>query len=115
MREQKRIRDLEKDKKRKALTGGDVGEGGRQNISNAFIDKILNDEPLYPETEQSMDQSQIMVPQIAKEELKIAPYVIEMDIPPPVSSLFRFVTITHRKNQLHTTDPCSAISLINPK
>ena len=88
MREQKRIRDLEKDKKRKAI-GGDVGEGGRQNISNAFIDKILNDEPLYPETEQSLDQSQI-IPQIAKEELKIAPYVIEMDIPPPVSSLFLF-------------------------
>lgn len=56
MREQKRIRDEKKKIQRDQLTGGSqIGADGRQNISNAFIDKILNDEPLYPEADDSMN------------------------------------------------------------
>ena len=84
MREQKRIRDEEKKRKHNAITGGNsVGTDGRQNISNAFIDQILNDEPLFPQANETTNQSQFI--EKPKEELKVSSYVVDLQIPAPVS------------------------------
>ena len=49
MREQKRMRDENKKKKMNALTGGSSMYADGKNISNAYIDQILNDEdPFAP-------------------------------------------------------------------
>ena len=110
MREQKRIRDEAKKAREQKITGGGaLGADGKASISNAFIDQILRDEDPFAQPDDSANQSQIL--EKVKEECKISSYVVDMQIPAPVSPTLVLI-LCSRKKQSPMKDRYSVQSLI---
>lgn len=113
MREAKRKRDEDKKKKMDQL---DIGMApGKTHIDHEIIERILRDEDPFAPAEQPKDADEGQA--AAKEELKVSTFVVDLQIPAPVStrtSPFGAALTYHpcRKNQLRTIARCSAASSI---
>lgn len=80
MRDAKKKRDEEKQKKMAQLDIR-IGEG-KTSIDNEIIDKILRDEdPFAPKDQPGATEEKVE----CKEELKVSTFVVDMQIPVPVS------------------------------
>ena len=81
MREAKRKRDEDKKKKMDQL---DIGiQPGKTHIDHEIIDRILRDEDPFTPAEQQKDAAENNETQ--KEELKVSTFVVDLQIPAPVS------------------------------